>query len=57
VLSHIPAPDLILAAFVLAIALWVLLSELLPGNRRDDDPPDTSEDDRDPGPAALRLAA
>ena len=50
-LSHASAPDLILAAFVLAIALWVLLAELLPG-KRGDDPPESGDEEPVPVPMA-----
>ena len=43
-LSHITPSELILAGFVLAIALWVLLAEILPG-KRSDDPPDSDGED------------
>ena len=43
-LSRVTTPDLILAAFVLTITLWVLLAEFLPG-KRSDDPPDSSDEE------------
>jgi len=54
-MSHVSASDWILSAFIVAVAAWVLLAEMLPGKRSDD--PDAGGDERDPGPAVLPVAA